>query len=986
MRAGCGRRGDFMDRVPGMFGPGHKGNGKKTLWPESEWGRWALAYTLLFIICCLGVYAPFYLLGRSFIWQTDGWMQHYKALLFYSDWLKGIWKELWENHRLAVPNFSFGLGGGSDVITTLHYYVIGDPFAFFSVFVPAEHMERFYGGMILLRLYLSGIAFGGFCFQTGRRGVCAVLAGALSYVFCGFALYAAVRHPYFAMPLLCLPLLLIGVERILQKKGWLFLTLSVFLSAVSNFYFFYMLVLLTVVYVALRLFFELRRQPRQALWMLGRIAFFSVLGVLLSGFLLLPVLQGFLSDARMTVSYDVSLLYPLEHYCRLFSLFLSRGNSYWMCMAFSVPCLPAVILLFSKRGSKGVLKALFVTGVVFLAFPIFGHILNGFSYVSNRWCFAFAMLTAYILTAEWEELMRAGRKEVFLLFAVCCVYFGLCVFLEKSRGTQPYFAIALLFVLLFFLLWQADAEPQRARWTGWVCLAVLVCNVIANGYWLNGPAAGNYASDFIETKDVEAKQEANTGVAVETVAKKDGVSAFYRYSGRSLTKNASILGGPYSTQYYWSLSDPAMVAFRREMNLLEYRDYDYVGYDDRTALNALDSVLYYAVPSGSTRCIPYGFSYQETVDVRQEENDAAQEALKKELGTEELTQEQQAVIDGALRSAYAVYRNEYALPLGYVYHSYFLQDKWRELSSVEKQETLLQTAVLEEAAKGLPEEAPVLTSVSLPFEIQGSSRNVTWEDGAFVTTADNVSVSLLFTGMEDSETYVCLRGLTFTGTSAYDLYYGGDRVDPGQLYNRVNWELLSSEKQESIRRSALYWTQPDTVGISFRASSGASKTLSYHTQEYSWFNDRHDFDVNLGYAQDPVSEVVITFPSAGVYSYDSLEIVCQPMGRYTQQVLKLRQEGLENVRVGTDAVTGEITLETPGLMCLSVPYRKGWRAFVDGTETEPVRTNGVYLGIALEKGAHSIRLEYATPLWKEGLLLSIVGLGIVLALRAVRYQ
>lgn len=211
-------------------------------------------------------------------------------------------------------------------------------------------------------------------------------------------------------------------------------------------------------------------------------------------------------------------------------------------------------------------------------------------------------------------------------------------------------------------------------------------------------------------------------------------------------------------------------------------------------------------------------------------------------------------------------------------------------------------------------------------------------------------------------------------------------MDPGQLYNRVNWELLSSEKQESIRRSALYWTQPDTVGISFRASSGASKTLSYHTPEYSWFNDRHDFDVNLGYAEDPVSEVVITFPSAGIYSYDSLEIVCQPMGRYTQQVLKLRQEGLENVRVGTDAVTGEITLETPGLMCLSVPYRKGWRAFVDGTETEPVRTNGVYLGIALEKGAHSIRLEYATPLWKEGLLLSIVGLGIVLVLRAVRYQ
>ena len=49
------------------------------------------------------------------------------------------------------------IGYGSDNLTTLHYYVIGDPLTLLSVFVPEKDTEILYELLIFLRIYLAGI-------------------------------------------------------------------------------------------------------------------------------------------------------------------------------------------------------------------------------------------------------------------------------------------------------------------------------------------------------------------------------------------------------------------------------------------------------------------------------------------------------------------------------------------------------------------------------------------------------------------------------------------------------------------------------------------------------------------------------------------------------------------------------------------------------------------------------------------------------------
>ena len=82
--------------------------------------------------------------------------QHFNALLYYRSWLLSILDTLVTEHKVSVPLWDMQIGLGSDVLTTLHYYVIGDPLNLLSVFVPDEkYMELFYNTMVLVRIYLQ---------------------------------------------------------------------------------------------------------------------------------------------------------------------------------------------------------------------------------------------------------------------------------------------------------------------------------------------------------------------------------------------------------------------------------------------------------------------------------------------------------------------------------------------------------------------------------------------------------------------------------------------------------------------------------------------------------------------------------------------------------------------------------------------------------------------------------------------------------------
>lgn len=126
-------------------------------------------YSILFAITTLVVFSWYFLKGNFLIWTVDGFAQHYKALVYYSEYIRNIIIDFSSYHELIIPHLDFSIGEGSDILQTLHYYVIGDPFSVFSIFIPTRFMYLYYTFAVLLRIYLAGIAFSVLCFQTFQQ-------------------------------------------------------------------------------------------------------------------------------------------------------------------------------------------------------------------------------------------------------------------------------------------------------------------------------------------------------------------------------------------------------------------------------------------------------------------------------------------------------------------------------------------------------------------------------------------------------------------------------------------------------------------------------------------------------------------------------------------------------------------------------------------------------------------------------------------------
>lgn len=159
--------------------------------------KYWMAYTAVFMVMTVILFAPFWTEGKTLVWQQDGVYQHYNAFVYLGTWVRGIFKTLLTEHRLVIPMWEYSIGYGADVFTTLIYYVFGDPFALVSVFTPVKYADVGYTVAILLRFFMAGVVFSLYVRKLGARKDASLLAS-LMYVFSAYALYSGIRHPFFS--------------------------------------------------------------------------------------------------------------------------------------------------------------------------------------------------------------------------------------------------------------------------------------------------------------------------------------------------------------------------------------------------------------------------------------------------------------------------------------------------------------------------------------------------------------------------------------------------------------------------------------------------------------------------------------------------------------------------------------------------------------------------------------------------------------------
>lgn len=918
--------------------------------------RYYLIYTFVFLLMTAAIFYPFYQYGRILIWNgeaRDGLVQHYNALLYYSSMLKDTLHTLIHEHRFMIQEYSFSLGMGSDTIKTLHYYAIGDPLNLISAFVPKNSIYLLYCVLIIFRLYLAGAAFSVFAKCRGNHNTPALLAGSMVYAFCGFVLYAAIRHPYFVNPMIYLPLIFTGVHRFLEKKKPMLYIFSVAAAALSNFYFLYMIAIITAVYIIITLISEYSDNLILLLKNLIGLILSTLLSAMMASVILFPVVNTVLHDARMDSETTFRFLYPIKFY----RLFLAQLSSFdligaWTMMAYGVIPIAAVYLLFRFRKSKK-LMAFFVIALVCLLLPFAGHILNGMSYPSNRWCFAFAFLCAYILVKMWPDLLNLSRKETARVLLFLIIYSLAAFWLyPRENIASLWYEIAIGFTAICII---AVRDPDREnnktyRCTEYMVLAAVLMAVFVNAYYCYSPNHTEYLSEFAYYGNFHKVIEKDSpDDKIKSLIEKNNESILTRYSGKGFQKNASLRHGTSSTQFFWSLSNPYLAEYRTELLLIEDRAQLYGSFDDSTFLNELAGVGYSI--TGNKATTPYGYEYADE------------------------------------KNGLFIFKNKYTLPIGYTYDSYIMRSDYEKLSAVQKAEAMMQGVVLEQQEPELKLAEPVLTSEEITYHApltEDPESDVCCVEGSFVTLINDASCTIPIDGKANTETILNLENLTFSGVPRLTLFNDDTRIDPLNRYTPEMLKSMDAINRHQLEQDAAVYNEPDKLDITMQAvredGTWSTRLLSFGTPYYKWYSNRKNYNVNFGYSESPVKELRLSFSSRGVYSFDRMAFTYQPMTNYEQQEAKLAQSVLEDYSFKNDIFTGYIHLDQTKFLCFAIPYDSGWTAFVDGKEAKLLQANTAYMGLILRAGDHDIKLIYRTPYLRAGAAVSAAGWILFLAL------
>ncbi len=901
-------------------------------WKQYEITYWGV-YTLAFILVFTLVFAPFLLGGHSFVKRTDGLNQQYVSLLYFRRWLGSVWDTFTATGRWELPLWDLNIGLGDDIFVTISYYIITSAGC---IFCPERWLEYYYDLAFIFRLYLAGVTFSLFARWHGKPR-CGALLGSLAYCFCGFVIQKGVQHTFFVLPMVFLPLVLLGADKTLKKQSPVLFIIATALCAITNFYFFYMTVIATAMYVLGQLWLSEEKAGllKRMAW-LGKFLLYGMIGIAISGFIFIPTAYAMLGSGRVGAGNDVPALYPVAYYYQL--LWGSGTNvlrDYDSRTGFAVPVLAAIFLLWIRKGRKK-LKVYFAALFLCLCLPFFGSAFNGFGYVSNRWIYIFSFLVSYILAEMYSDFLRLSLPDAWKLTAVISVYWlaGAAAALVIRAESADFYRNGIYLIAFVVILGCMAYKQCGAKAVQKLLTAVTVASIAVNGYFEFFPSWGGVTSAYVSSGDVLSeytdKLPSNDLLQIEDIHQ-------YRSDVSHNTgekENSFMIQQIPGTQFYFSVVQDSVNAFLTEMYYDHPLEHQYNGFQDRLILNSLSGVKYCLTASD-------------------DETLASDPAfVRTEYADENRT----------------VYENSYALPLAYLYDTYIPRSYYDGLDVADKQEALAVGAVVESST--LPETGLSFSNYDISYEMRSDNVSIT-ENGFIVDGEDSEIVLELERIPEDAEVYVIMEGMQWQGMDPVTQWAGGD------LKN------LSWDTRQVIRSGQRMYTQDDNVAIDI-AYSGRTGGVTYFTPRHRMYCGRHDFLCNLGYIGRGDGEITLYPQKSGFYTFDRIRVVAQPRKPIEAYLSDRQSKGVNDWRFLVNAMEGSVTCEKDSILCVAVPFSEGWSALVDGIKVPVERVNTVYMGIAIGRGSHTVRFVYATPYGKAGVVCTAAGI-LVTAGLAVRY-
>ncbi len=929
-------------------------------------------YTILFIFLALCIFGTYLVTGHTFILSKDALNQHLPLLAKYREALISF------VHHPRLNFWSWQMGLGSDTFQVYSYYTIGDVFSYLALLFPAAKITLAYQVINIIRMYCVGLAFVYFAQHFKFRNS-VILMGATTYLVNSFLLYACIAQPFFTTPFIIFPLIVVQIERILQKGSPWPLAGAFTWMLVSNYYLAYVLGIGSFLYLVLRVGTHYRRTLNYGKTFL-KLAFATITSVLLSAVLLVPEIIAVTNSTRTGSLFANGLkTYPLYYYLFLPKSLINGGQWYfmfWSALGIVSIGFIALVYIYSRPRKYPLLTISLGLALIMLLIPAVGAFFNGMMSASNRWTLLIYLPLAMAVCILAENIPTLDQKTMAVLSWATGIYLIVLIATFFFDNENDIFMPVIFLIGSLMAIWLIHlnklAHPYR-----WL-LAITMLNAGVNAIYAAFPYNGDFSSSMLSRGEYQAITSNRYGNLDQDLKN----NSFYRVSTISQNKiidgpnlDNDLTSGLHNIDSYYSLQNKYLGQFNTSLQNNQYQaNIPIRQADDRTIMNNFFGVKYLFVQSNGDNAtkIPAGYFLDKATDpvINYDEGQPSNPQSKDEF-----------VPTQTMR-----YKTNYAFPLLYWQDNYISKKDYQSLSPTEKERVLATGVLVDKQEKLRGMKAAKLKTHVYPLKSELVSNRLNKVNPAKMTYTDSeetyqlqlpeLQSKKMQQKLKGSELHIEFSKIKYTPFSmkeqiAYEQAHLKETVlNPGNVINQ----------RYTHYRYWRYHVLNGSPDISFKLNVGSkfgTATIEQARQStLSLFKHVTNSTLNIGY-YDGKLLTSLTFQPSKLGTYElKYRVVAEKLdNNYYREVKILQRHRLEDVKFKRNQIQGTIKTTRPGVLTSSIPYSTGWSVKVNGKKATTLRTNQAFLGVYLPAGTHHVTFSYELPGIKLGVLLSLIGLG-----------
>ena len=822
--------------------------------------------------------------------------------------------------------FSLSKGIGGNMMGSWGWFLLNPYFALFAFTDVINYMQTF-TFVSLLNFCTCGLTMYILLKDTyGHKGSNLIFSTA--YALNGFLVANVFQMNFFAV-IPVLPIMVLGLRRILKDQNPIVYILSIAYGLLMNFYFGFMLCVASFLFFVV-FYIAYRNEMPNKKSVLLKYIFSSLLGGAISSVVWLPAILS-LRGGRLDQSIASAITFEenmpfLDMFTKLFTGANSTAELSNGLPNIFVGILPVflVIVFFMNKKIKRQERIAFAVLLLAYLISFYIGVINIFMHggTTTNWfnyrdSFVFCFLMLMVAAEEWEHITDEPRENlkrtlIILIIGTLIVFSKRFEFLSGGMVLTD-FAVLGLMILAYFMH-KKDPEKNPKRIFTMVILLLMCVNL-----FLNYSFSTKNIMDWSHEEGEYQKIVMPVSAMVEAVQNSD--DSFYRMEigeqRSGSTGNDPMLYGYYGVGHGGS-DDRNFV--RTALSELGVHRFDMRNSYGRGIPSATDNLL----------------------------------GLKYIISKENLTEEKgyEALIN---LGDWAIYKNQYALPIA------MLVDEGAADVTIDLEDVFDNLNRTWSAMTGT--ESQIFTEES---DVVFSSHNVTdsrelrQEQARIITASRDASISAMASSNESSQGRSdegLLEGVSESETKTKDNPTRGTFQEKPENTNYIQYTFTAS------RDGAVY-----SYNRSGMTESQGSMLPSLNYEGYY-----HIGDTVTGYLPvygTLVSEYMLE-EVAGRFRVAYAD--ADALAEMSQTILD-RPSAIEKVK--DSHLRGEFTAEAGQMLMFTIPYDEGWTLTVDGQETEIKQVLGVFMAAEVESGEHLYEMKFLPTGLKAGAFTS--GTGILL--------